>query len=85
MLRSILSRVLALVLCLTLVGALIAAEGTVTKVEGKGKDAKVTVKIGDKETTFSGAEVKLPKEVKVGDKVETVEKDGKVVGLKAAK
>lgn len=91
MLRTSVCALLALVLC---VGVVMAGDGTVVSFE-KGK---VTLKIGDKEqvvelkgvkvTDAAGAEVKgmkLADALKKDVKVETVEKDGKVVELKIKK
>jgi hypothetical protein len=81
-----------LVIALLFVGVGIAAEGVITKTER----GKITVKVGDKEqevetkgvkvTGADGAELKgkdRGQVLKKDQKVELIEKDGKVVEIKA--
>jgi hypothetical protein len=87
MLRHVVCVALAL---LIFVGGLLAAEGTIVKIE-KGK---LTVKVGDKEQEIALKGVKVTKDgvdvpgkerreaLKKDAKVEIVEKDGKVVEIK---
>jgi hypothetical protein len=94
MLRSTLTRVLALVICLGLVGALFAADGVVVNYD-KGK---LTVTVDGKEKVVDLKGVKVigadGQPVKGKDtatvltkntKVEIVEKDGKVAEIKIKK
>ena len=94
MLRSVLVRVLALVVCLGFVTALVADDGVVVGTE-KGT---VTVKVGDKEYKVTAKDAKIQdadgKELKgkaIGEKlkkdtkVEVTIKDGKVTEIKEKK
>jgi len=78
MLRSVLARVLALVVCLAFVTALVAAEGTVVSYE-KGT---LEVKVGDKTEKIDTKGVKVVdadgKEVKGKDRGTALKKDTKV-------
>jgi hypothetical protein len=78
MLRSVLVRVLALVVCLAFVGALVAAEGVVVSYE-KGS---LEVKIGDKTEKIDTKGVKVVDaagaEVKGKDRATALKKDTKV-------
>jgi hypothetical protein len=78
MLRSVLVRVLALVVCLAFVTALVAAEGTVVSYE-KGS---LEVKIGDKTEKIDTKGVKVVDangaEVKGKDRGAALKKDTKV-------
>jgi len=94
MLRSMMVRVLALVVCLGFVTALLAADGTVVSYE-KGS---LVVKVGDKEQKISTKGVAITGDdgkalkgkaavevLKAGTKVEVTEKDGKVTEIKVKK
>ncbi len=76
--RSVLVRLLALVVCIVFVGALVAAEGTVVSYE-KGS---LEVKVGDKTEKIDTKGVKVVdstgSEVKGKDRAAALKKDAKV-------